>query len=91
MTYIFTRGDKSGKWQECECNLYIDSKGEFRVRFYKTTDNIGLNDGNFHSIDRMDGQISNLIIDQWGIHLEGCFVKINDKWHKDGLSFIFKQ
>jgi hypothetical protein len=89
MTYILTRAGKDGKWKECTCSLHIDSNRSFVVYFDEVTPEIGLNDGNFHSLTQLNGLAHDIIVNREGIFLEGCFVKINNKWHRDGFLFRF--
>jgi hypothetical protein len=37
----------------------------------------------------LDGIAKSIILDHEGVHLNGCFVNISGKWHKDGLTFRF--
>lgn len=89
MKYIFTRGGRDGTWKECSCSVFIHSDRTFEVFFDQITPEIGLNDNNFHSIRRLDGIAESIAVGHEGIHINGCFVNIEGKWHKDGLTFRF--
>jgi len=87
MRYILTRRSKDGTFKDCRCSLDI-LKNNFTVYFEEITPEIGLNDGNFHSVEKLTGIITDFYLTE-GVCLEGCFVNINGKWHKDGFLFKF--
>lgn len=89
MKYIFTRAGKDGSWKDCKCNFHLGLDKKFVLYFEETTPDIGLSDGNYHAVDRLEGIVTDIIIDAYGIYLEGCFININDKWHKDGFCLKF--
>lgn len=89
MKFILTRGGKDGDWKNCKCSLDISSDRSFTVHFDEITPEIGLNDGRFHSVLQFRGIAHNIIVNKEGICLEGCFVKIADRWHQDGFLFQF--
>jgi hypothetical protein len=78
---------KDGTLKKCKCNLFISNGGRFNVYFEETTSQIGLNDGNFHSIREMKGVAPTVQIVNEGVYLEACFVNIGEKWHRDSLIF----
>lgn len=89
MKYTLIRSGKDGTFKRCKCTLRINMDRSFVVRFDETTPDIGLNDGNFHSIKELNGTIHDIIVDHEGIWLERCFVKIGNAWHRDGFLFRF--
>lgn len=89
MKFTITRAGKDGTLKVCTCSLYISSDRSFQVFFDEITPEIGLNDNNFHSVSRLDGIAESIVVDHEGVHLNGCFVNISGKWHKDGLTFRF--
>ena len=89
MKYIFTRAGKDGTWKDCSCSFRLGLDKKFVLYFDQITPEIGLNDGNFHAVDRLEGIVTDMIIDAYGICLEGCFININGRWHKDGFCLKF--
>lgn len=89
MKGFIERINSKGETVKCNGSLHISNR-RFTIYFAETTPNIGLNDGNFHCLNELSGEITNLFVDNHCLMLEGCFVKIGDKWHKDGFNFYFR-
>lgn len=89
MKYYFTRGTKNNGFQTYSCSLHV-SNHYFTIWFDKPLEEVGLNDGNFHSVNQLKGKFFNLTIDNVGISLDGCFILIGDKWHSDGMTLFFR-
>lgn len=88
MRLKITRGCKDEKFHEFTGDLYLSANGRFNFYFDKeTVEGIGLNDGQFHQLRELKGVATSVIIDKDVVCLEGCFVDIDGKWHKDGFSF----
>lgn len=87
MKTTLIRVGKDGSEKKCKCSLFISGGGRFNVYFEETTPQIGLNDGNFHSVKEMKGFATTIQVMTEGVYLEGCFVNINEKWHRDSLIF----
>lgn len=67
MRYILTRAGKDGSWKDCECDLFVHDNRDFSIIFTSITEDILLNNGNFYSVNQINGCAETLSIDSAGV------------------------
>jgi hypothetical protein len=89
MKAYLQRCDKDNNVHNLAGELHCNDGQAFTFYLDTPAKNIVLNDGQPHDFTELEGVITRWWVDQEGFYLRG-FLRINKKWHEEGLHLRFK-